>query len=118
MELSMRIHALASVAIAVLLAFAGCASVSQQETAARRERAVHRAIDAQRACDANAASEHRSFWTSLGCWGGGALPPDCEKAGTDDLPVCHAWGLERVAATQSAWQRATMIGILGYDPSP
>ena len=107
----------ALVAVAVIAGVAGCAPVSQQAAAAKQEQAVHSAIDTQRVCDANATSKHPSLWRSIMCHGGGSLPPECEKPGTDDLPVCHAFGLERLAAEQAYGRTAAewaTIGAISY----
>lgn len=103
----------ALVAIAVIAGVAGCAPVSQQAAAAKQEQAVHAAIDAQRVCDASTASGHRSLLTWFRCGTLGALPPACEKPGTDDLPVCRQWGLTRLAYEHGIGEAAVEGGVVG-----
>ena len=93
----MRIQ-LMGLLIATLFFLAGC--TTQREAAAFQERDVHRVIDEQRICDANSKSENPSVWLKTSCTGRD-LPTQCEKPGTDDLPVCHRWGLAQIGALQA-----------------
>jgi hypothetical protein len=72
------------VAITALLMLSSCASFSQKQIEAGW-------ISNQRICDANAASKHPSLLVRLSKCGGPALPPECERPGTDDLPACQRW---------------------------
>ena len=88
----MRTHAVTAIAVAAVLAGAGCAPVSQQEIASRQDEAFHIAIDFQRKCDARSeGTTDLSLLTRIRCMSGTPLPPECEKTDTDDLPGCRDW---------------------------
>ena len=114
MQLSVSLSALT-----LLVSVAGCATVSPQVTTEQQKEQAHRLVSWERECDSTGHAV--PFWKRIvTChwYPRLPLPPECMKPGTDDLPPCRAWVVQEDAAIQSDLQRGTMIGILGYDPSP
>lgn len=103
----MKISLPGLIAIAVIAGVAGCAPVSQQAAAANKM------IAFQRKCDANAASADPSFWRRVDCLGGEALPSECDKPGTDDLPACQAWLSEQKHKLDEAGIVGAIQGAVG-----
>lgn len=102
-KLDMELYAGPLIAALLLAAVTGCSSVSQQQSSQRQDEAatVQRAIDFQRQCDAGAGGNSLSLLTQIRCKSGTPLPPECEKADTNDLPACREW-FRKVNAVSAA----------------